>query len=981
MVKNLILDNVSISGSGNVGAICNEADGSTRIYNCGILSGSVSGSNYVGGLVGHIAADSKVRVVNCYNYATISGGSTKAGIVGQNDGTVGDVRIALCMMYGDMPGGTSPVYAGNHTSNAGNFTEYNFWRSRADISYTVYNDQLAIDKDDYLTRFPFYRHILNTHRELAAYFLFGTTGQGVGDITPAQISEIGHWALKKDVAPYPIIEPWETDTKKILDAPATNTVSDDKLGTSLSVSVIIGTNSYSASLPITGMDEANFDYTYGKVVLPFANEFETNADYSKVCTGWKITGITGGTEGTFANYNVADRDCTVKDLYSTTGFIFAQGGNYIVPYGVTSIEITANFATAYYLSDEAYEIAYSGDNTGSNTGYIGRTALGGSMPDLYQGQTVYHTLTAALTAMSRSGSTHEQAVVLVGNYHQDSENINNNNLTSKGLTIMSIDADNNQEPDYAWYSNNTQDRPAIPPTRFDFVALIPMGMSSRVNNSTYYPVIPLWKPRGWFEMTETSLSYTDQFELSSGNFNTSAGDTRNYRCIINGGYFTQMVRSRGGSCNKVTYFQIGGNAYIKEFYPGSHSADNYATPLVPINVTGGEIEQCFMTGYGKKIANGKIVNGTATGSNIYFWCAGGKIGKFLGAYMETPTSTNGVNMTAKVDHAKIGRFFGGGTSPSAPITGNIDVTINNSHVDFYCGGPEFGDMSSGKTVTTHATNTTFGEYYGAGFGGTAITYTNDEDNTSQGLGNTSKPEVTYPSSFFTNHFVSNRLKYKEDYGIGNCYKFEFIMISRGHNSVARFYTGYAKFSLAQTGSVTNVLNNCEFENDFYGAGCQGTVNGTVTSTLTGCTVAGDVFGGGYKAVSNEVEVYPTTLPTMSVYNRERGIFSDFGTVEPEIFTWEQGTEENNNKWAGDTSTTLYTGTDVKMSDMGNVTDAISLTIDGGSVTGSVYGGGNESKSLNNATIDLKGNLTVGGNVFGGGNKGIVEGKATVNIEE
>lgn len=40
--------------------------------------------------------------------------------------------------------------------------------------------------------------------------------------------------------------------------------------------------------------------------------------------------------------------------------------------------------------------------------------------------------------------------------------------------------------------------------------------------------------------------------------------------------------------------------------------------------------------------------------------------------------------------------------------------MNNSLVDFYCGGPEFGDMAAGKTVTTHATNmSTLGTVTGA----------------------------------------------------------------------------------------------------------------------------------------------------------------------------------------------------------------------------------------------------------------------------
>ena len=991
-IKNVVLDNVGISSGTNVGAICNEADGDTKIYNCGVLSGTVSGSANVGGLVGLIKAGSSVRVVNCYNFAKVIGGSIMGGIVGNNEGTVGDVRIAMCMMYGDMAG-TSPVYAGNHTSNASNFTEYNYWRSKANLSFTTYNDQLAIDNDDYLTRFPFYRHILNTHRELAAYFLFAdnTTTGSVSDIPAAQVEEIGHWSIDKSKAIYPIIEKWEKNTKKVLNAPSVTTVSVRKGNgtpiTSLKVKVIIGANTYTTfpgtetelTLPITDMDEENHDYTWGKVVLPFANEFEVNTNYDKICTGWKITAVEGGNGAEYSNYNMSDRECADKDLYSNTGFIFAQGGYYIVPYNVTKIEITANFANAFYLSDESYDISYSGDNTASNTtaGYKDRTVLGGSTPTTYYGKTVYNTLAAALAAIeaavgsnSTTGTTHEQAVVLVGNYHQDEGTLK----TANGYTIMSIDADNNQEPDYAIYSNYTTDRPAIPPTRFDFVAMIPVGMSAHVKDSKFYPNIPIFKPRGWFELTETSLLRADQFELDSDNFNTSASDTKNYRCIINGGYFTQMVRSRFQPCTKVSYFQIGGRAYVKEFYPGNHSKSNKANKFVPVNVTGGEIEQCFMTGYGL---------GTAYGPDIYFWCAGGKIGKFLGAYMEKPrqsTSADGnVNLTAKIDHAIIGRFFGGGTSPSACVTGNINVTIDNSRVDFYCGGPEFGNMTDGKIVRTEATNTYFKEYYGAGFGGTGITYTNDKD-TGEDLKN--KNTFSYNTGYFDECYVAagktdiGRLRYKSNYGIGSCYKFEFVMHSRGYQAVSRFFTGYARFSLASTGNVTNILNGCEIEKDFYGAGCQGKVNGTVTSTLTRCTVHGSAFGGGYKAESNQVDVYPATSPTLSTYNSETCLFTDFGTIAPETYEWVQGTSAKNNTVEGNK---LYTGTDVTLTELGNVTGAISLTIDGGSVTENVFGGGNESKSLNNATVNLKGNLEVGGSVFGGGNKAEVQGSTEVNI--
>ncbi|MBQ8989257.1 MAG: chitobiase/beta-hexosaminidase C-terminal domain-containing protein [Prevotella sp.] len=993
-VKNVMFDDVNISGSGNVGAICNEATGTTKIYNCGVLSGSVSGGTNVGGLVGLIKSGSNVRVVNCYNYADVSGSDCAAGIVGKNEGTVDGattltgtgVRIAMCMMYGSVSGATniSPVYTGNHVDNVSKFTEYNYYlySNERDASgsivvkvpYTAYNDQQAIAKEEYLTRFPFYRHILNTHRELASYFLFSDY---------AHVDEIGHWAIKPG-RDYPIVEQWEKDTKRTtigIKDNLPNTTNDyagkllTGMGTGgyLTVNVSINGSSFTSQLPITDMDTLRYDYTYGKVVLPFANEYSGwTRDYDYICTGWKITSAGGANSFSAPNHDHADRSNKQKDIYdeSANPYVFAQGGYYIVPDGVTSINIEANFAKAYYLSDEYYDIGYGNSYNGTVAG------LGGSVPLTYHGKSVYTNLSTLLSAMVESKNPNRQAIALVGNFHYNVAALNGvifNNHTNKALTIMSVDEDNNQEPDYGWYTYmNDVSRPHVPAIRFDFVPNIGIGMAAHVKGSSYYPNISIWKAHGWFELTETALSLMNQCEIDSRNFPEQSADGNTNRWIVNSGYFTQIVRSYDNPCDRLRYIQIGGNAYVKEFYPGNHSNKSHTNPIVPVNVTGGEIEECCMTGY--------HVGGKAKGDNIYFWCAGGKIHKFLGAYMETPINSSekqeNVNMTAKVNHALISKFFGGGTSPTARITGNISVTINNSKVDFYCGGPEFGDMATGKTVTTSATNTVFNNYYGAGFGGTSLTYVYQNENSGYAMG----AEVEYDRSFTNYTGNGNRLNYNANYGIGTSYKFEFIPNSVGQKLVARIYLGRSQFSLASTGSVENTLNNCTVEEDFYGAGCQGTVNGNVVSNLTDCIIKGNAFGGGFKAESNKLPVYPTTKPTYSKYYGETGIFSEFGVVEPEEWEWVQGTSTDKNK-AVEAEKKLYTDvvSKINMADLGNVTGDISITINGGSVGTSVYGGGNESKSLSNASVTITGDTVVQGSVFGGGNKADVEGSTKVNI--
>ena len=122
------------------------------------------------------------------------------------------------------------------------------------------------------------------------------------------------------------------------------------------------------------------------------------------------------------------------------------------------------------------------------------------------------------------------------------------------------------------------------------------------------------------------------------------------------------------------------------------------------------------------------------------------------------------------------------------------------------------------------------------------------------------------------------------------------------------------------------------------------------------------------------------------------VFSDFGEFPtPETFTWVQGTQEHN-KEADLTDPDvpkLYTGTDVTMSDLGNVIGDITIILDGNTIVmDNVFGGGNESKSLSDATVIIKGTTEVKQNVFGGGNKAFVginttgtPGNTTVKLQE
>ena len=87
--------------------------------------------------------------------------------------------------------------------------------------------------------------------------------------------------------------------------------------------------------------------------------------------------------------NFADRKCIDKDIYSSTNpRVFAQGGNYYVPDGVTEITIEAYWGDAFYVRNDGgfYDrVNITEANTGS------AFAPAGTRETLGNGQTVYTT--------------------------------------------------------------------------------------------------------------------------------------------------------------------------------------------------------------------------------------------------------------------------------------------------------------------------------------------------------------------------------------------------------------------------------------------------------------------------------------------------------------------------------------------------------------------------------------------------------------
>lgn len=1005
-VKNIVLEDVEISdNTGNTGAIACTANGTARIYNVGILSGFVGGTTNTGGLVGFL--DGSARVINCFSYANITSGSVKAGLVGYNNVatiyTNIQTMVMNCVFYGDITtGGTiSPIYGGKSISNDydsknrpnNRLNNYNYYLYESPFSknnttsnkiITSYNCALAAEKR-FLVRFEFYRHLLNSTRELAAWYATGNAANGRGE---GSANKMLKWVLDKSIAPYPILKQQGTYPSVV------NYAGAPSLNKTLSVTISgVGSNAPSGatltqtslSLDRTDKDPDNFNFNYDKVQLPYYNDVGTgNYTGNKVVTGWKVT-VTGGstsfstTDYDSPNYNFADRDCTGKDDYSTSGRVFAQGAYFNVPTGVTSISIEPYWGKAAYLSDACYDrYGYNATDDLIQVGGGQRYTNGNSYSINGSNQVVYTTAANALAALTdvSSPTVYDYAIVLVGNYHHHTiEGRNGLELSdgSKPFTIMSIDLNKDNEPDYCLIYRSGKNK-AISPIRFDFITVPGIVMAHKMASNGDLGIPGNCTPKGWFEVTTTGLIKYGQFEHSYDKKTLAP-------VILMGGVIDQFVsnntaganNSKPDFANKTQYMLFGDNVWFKMLSNGTHMDNKSPTPHRPISITGGEFEKLYLSGYFRPDAN--ACTATSGDNNAECYIDGGKFGEVAGAGQENISGS----VTWIIDHADIQNFYGGGikASDQKQITGNITTTIRNSNVTLFCGGPKFGDMAADKTVTTTATNCTFGKFFGAGFGGTSI-YRECPAAYNQYQTKNYSWNSWVSGSYDNSGGDNYRGKYVTGKGVSCGYEYEFFGGSGGN--VARLYLKYASFSLAQTNNVSSTLIACTISGKFYGGGSLGKVAGNVTSSLTDCTIHGDVFGAGESA----------TTPTASVlalggfnpipnYNETTGVYEPEGFPASEDFTWAHVDNLSNKAQA-------LSGTEIKttedLSGLGTVSGNVELTITDSQIHGSVFGGGESSDVTGvdkTVTVTLNGSTTIDHNVFGGGNEGAVNGSTNVII--
>ena len=1023
------------------GGLVGLLDGTARVVNCYSYANITGGSN-VGGIVGYnnattTAASINTMVMNCMFYGDITGGTKRSPVYGGNN--INNLN----------PGGvnTFNYYAYDEASSFKAFTEGD---------NKIYNCAIPIE-EKYLNRIEFYRLLLNSNKKLAAYYA-STPAEGSNPAITVNPDDMEKWVLEtadrqnESPYPYPVLKtqgsypsiinidadhanqltlvngrPSEQDRNKggkigtlsvTIKAPGdwTNAPTNAKL---LDASGNEITTARTFPLNRTDKDEDRFNFNYDKVQLPYYNDYGTkNYTSNKVVTGWKITEITTVTGDPYTssnydytqiyssnaayfdypNYNFADRKSSQKDKYSVSGRVFSQGAYFDVPYGVSSIIIEPYWGNAAYVADEYLDVVGKNSTSGRNT-YVAQnvTQLGkhfstGKITIDGSEQTVYTSISNALSTLSGS-TVYDNAVVLVGNLHQGGVPSGGD----KAFTMMSVDLDKDNEPDYSLiYYNN--DRNTISPLRFDFLNIPGWAQAQKPNGSSVLLNAAIFKTKGWFEVTNTALIFFTQYEYE----NLKSTTKTEAPLILLGGYIDQFVSTQSEQVTgKTIYIHVGGNVLINSFGLGTHSDGQQSTPHVPVSVTGGDYLKFYLTGTYNQ-------NALIKDDNAESYISGGRFGELAGAAQEQIGSTNSANngnIRWQIYEADITDFYGGGVNDAKPVQGNITTDIFNSHVGTFCGGPKFGNMASGKEVVTTAEGCTFGKFFGAGFGGNSYSRKKYFDNTGPNW-NTLQSNYTGDRGKYYNGTTTglgNNAQYGyKGPGVAVDFDYEFFVWTSGAVG-GRFFVQFVSFSLAQCNNVTSTLKNCTINENFYGGGSLGKVTGDVTSTLEDCTVKGNVFGAGYSASKPKINVRSSGFSTLPKFNSGSGMFepgvpTGFGDMTgTDEFEWTTHAFPANGQNAIDESGSpkyVWTNQTLTNDNLGVVSSNVTLTLkgttttvgtlEGGNLkagTGNVFGGGDESAVTGNTIVNLQQGTHVYGNVYGGGNNGPVGGNSKVIIQD
>lgn len=1004
-IKNFIFEDATLELNGTginyAGLLVGYANGSSKIYNNGVYSGNVNilrninTDSYVGSLVGYI--DGTTVVANSYSYANFkSSGNNNislviGGLVGYRDATSNSINttdpfVYLLVYYGsmDIKSCESYQFVYNGTIiNASSTPTYCYYLWLGDINDTnsgVANTYAILKSYDDILASGFKAH-LNNYRYMVNYYV-GNSGTITNKDTNG-FSDIAIWYSLNSESFYPIIKEYsgDVDNSHISTSSGDNKVKVNLVNTSNNNQTI------TYYIDITEKNENINDYTNHKITLPY-NSVNTkfiygttgkNGNYTMTLSGWELVSVVqdGKTynqkiDGSLFNYNYALRSgeySASKDI----GTIYAQGGFYLVPDGVTEITLNTKWAYTIYAQDAYYDMVYQTSyQNGTSTGY-GSTGASDNNNGLTP-ETPVATLNGVYSKVanissSNRGTFYDVVVMLVGNLHfspttttgAGSTNTSSNwayTSNDRPITFMSMDNDLDLNPDYALYTRNIHDQ-NWPSLRFDFVSILQIPQVGTINAKLNAMTL---NQNATFEVTETVS--TDRIDL------------RHYQASfvkLNAGYYDiySLWLAEAQTLRK-DYLYFGGYAQAIYLTSGVESRQLPAlqeNELPVFVITGGRVETLSATYFGTQVS---------ASNDVYFYLDGGYIDKFYTTYNASLNESAIVTMNGTY----VNTYYAGGHTESAYVYGGVETNVFDSRIGDFYGGPEFGTIENGSIINIERTE--IDKFFGSGYGGTQTTEINLVYQDS-GSGVCGTSDYYYNISNNCNLTNSNN---RDDSNRSYCFgrtsaqhgietAFYAIIYSKSGCASKGFATYYSSLSAANVDHVFVNMKDSVINKDFYGGGNKGIVDNSVVVNMENTTVKGDLYGGGLSNATETLEVFENT--TGYVEPKFISYTVDIEATYPQkyTYTWSGDTSKfSGNSVVNTTEKLIYSENDGKL---GNVNGEIYLNIKDSNISGSLYGGGNLSEVNGDININLSGDNIIGGSLYGGGNQALVIGTTDVRV--
>ena len=454
---------------------------------------------------------------------------------------------------------------------------------------------------------------------------------------------------------------------------------------------------------------------------------------------------------------------------------------------------------------------------------------------------------------------------------------------------------------------------------------------------------------------------------------------------VNDGEVTQDVYGGGALANTggSTVTLDGGT--VRNLYGGGlgQNGDNTANPpvsAIAAQVTGA-VKVTVNSGSVTDVYGCNNINGAPT-NTVQVDINSNVIGNVYGGGNQASGS---VSPVVNIKGGTVGvNVFGGGYGESATVTGAPEVNLIGGSVT----GKVFGGGSAAPVVGDPTVNVNSGSaptIHGGGWGGTAIV--------------TGDPTVIVSQTSGEALSVSDVFGGGDAAGVtGNTN----VQLQAG--SVANIYGGGNQAGVTQTTSVSISGGNVTTGGVYGGCNSSGVVGGTATIDVTGGTVGtaavgveGDddyvpevranIYGGGKGTATRmsgnvAVNVGETDGEEPPTYSGDAVIYGDVygGSAQGKTNCNEAGTEHQGNTktdvilYAGTIHGDLYGGGHGIDNAIADVYGPVQVTVNGGTVTGSVYGCNNANGAPQSTVkVDIYGTDEPESgyalhNVFGGGNQ-------------